>query len=131
MGDHPSAELLGPGDLLRSWDDAEHEVLLPRSVEWTALTATRLAIIDQAFAVRAAQWPEVFASLIERASRRAERLVVMQAIAHLTRVDDRLLALHVVPRRALGPRRRPAACSCRCGSRTARWPAWSARAGRR
>jgi CRP/FNR family cyclic AMP-dependent transcriptional regulator len=93
VGDHPSAELLGPGDLMRSWDDAENEVLLPRSVEWTALTATRLAIIDQAFTVRAAQWPEVFASLIERASRRAERLVVMQAIAHLTRVDDRLLAL--------------------------------------
>src|SRR3954463_3328792 len=93
VGDHPSAELRGPGDLLRSWDDAENEVLLPRSVEWTALTATRLAIIDQAFTVRAAQWPEVFASLIERASRRAERLVVMQAIAHLTRVDDRLLAL--------------------------------------
>ena len=22
VGDHPSAELLGPGDLLRSWDDA-------------------------------------------------------------------------------------------------------------
>src|SRR3954465_8862086 len=93
VGDHPSAELLGPGDLLRSWEDNEAEVLLPRSVEWTALTATRLAIIDQAFTVRAAQWPEVFASLIERASRRAERLVVMQAIAHLTRVDDRLLAL--------------------------------------
>jgi CRP-like cAMP-binding protein len=93
VGDHPSAELLGPGDLLRSWDDADSEVLLPRTVEWTALTATRLAIIDQALTVRSAQWPEVFATLIERVSRRAERLVVMQAIAHLTRVDDRLLAL--------------------------------------
>ena len=93
VGDHPSAELLGPGDVLRSWDDAESEVLLPRSVEWTALTSVRMAIIDQAFTVRAAQWPEVFATLVERASRRAERLVVMQAIAHLTRVDDRLLAL--------------------------------------
>ena len=50
-------------------------------------------MIDQALAVRAAQWPEIFASLVERAARRAERLVVMQAIAHLTRVDDRLLAL--------------------------------------
>jgi hypothetical protein len=50
-------------------------------------------VIDQALAVRAAQWPEIFASLVERAARRAERLVVMQAIAHLTRVDDRLLAL--------------------------------------
>jgi CRP-like cAMP-binding protein len=93
VGDHPSAELLGPGDLLRSWEDNEGEVLLQRSVAWTALTATRLAIIDRSFTVRSAQWPEVFAGLIERASRRAERLVVMQAIAHLTRVDDRLLAL--------------------------------------
>ena len=45
------------------------------------------------FAIRAAQWPEVVAALFDRAARRAERLVVMQAIAHLTRVDDRLLAL--------------------------------------
>jgi CRP/FNR family cyclic AMP-dependent transcriptional regulator len=93
VGDHPSAELLGPGDLLRAWDDPDIEELLPRAIEWSALTATRVAVIDHAFAVRAAQWPEVFAGLIDRATRRAERLVVMQAIAHLTRVDDRLLAL--------------------------------------
>jgi CRP/FNR family transcriptional regulator, cyclic AMP receptor protein len=93
VDDHPSAELLGPGDVLRAWDDADHEELLPRTIEWHALTATRVAIVDHAFAVRAAQWPEVFAALLDRAARRAERLVVMQAIAHLTRVDDRLLAL--------------------------------------
>ena len=52
-----------------------------------------MAVIDHSLAVRAAQWPEIFASLVERAARRAERLVVMQAIGHLTRVDDRLLAL--------------------------------------
>jgi len=93
VGDHPSAELLGSGDLLRAWDDAEHEELLPRTIEWHALVASRVAVIDHAFAIRAAQWPEVFAGLLDRAARRAERLVVMQAIAHLTRVDDRLLAL--------------------------------------
>jgi CRP/FNR family transcriptional regulator, cyclic AMP receptor protein len=93
VGDHPSAELLGPGDLLRAWDDADTEELLPRTIDWSALTPTRVAVVDQAFAVRAAQWPEVFAALIDRAARRAERLVVLQAIAHLTRVDDRLLAL--------------------------------------
>jgi CRP/FNR family cyclic AMP-dependent transcriptional regulator len=91
--DHPSTELLGPGDVLRAWDDPEVEELLPRTIDWSALAPTRIAIIDHAFAVRAAQWPEVFASLLDRAARRAERLVVMQAIAHLTRVDDRLLAL--------------------------------------
>jgi CRP/FNR family transcriptional regulator, cyclic AMP receptor protein len=93
VGDHPSAELLGPGDLLRAWEDVDTEELLPRTIDWSALTATRMAVIDHAFAVRAAQWPEVFAALIDRAARRAERLVVLQAIAHLTRVDDRLLAL--------------------------------------
>jgi CRP/FNR family transcriptional regulator, cyclic AMP receptor protein len=93
VGHHPSAELLGPGDLLRAWEEPDAEILLPRTVEWTALTPARVAIIDHAFALRAGQWPEVFAALIERANRRAERLQVMQAIAHLTRVDDRLLAL--------------------------------------
>src|SRR3954470_3574208 len=93
VGDHPSAELLGPGDLLRAWEDCCAEVLLPRSVRGSALTHARVAVIDHALAVRAAQWPEIFASLVERAARRAERLVIMQAIGHLTRVDDRLLAL--------------------------------------
>src|ERR671937_96563 len=93
VGDHPSAELLGPGDLLRAWEDRDAEVLLPRSLRWSALTNARVAVIDHALAVRAAQWPEIFAQLVERAARRAERLVVMQAIGHLTRVDDRLLAL--------------------------------------
>jgi CRP/FNR family cyclic AMP-dependent transcriptional regulator len=93
VGDHPCAELLGPGDLLRAGDDNEGEVLLPRTIEWAAATSARVAIVDQALAVRMAQWPEIFAALMDRAARRAERLVVTQAIAHLTRVDDRLLAL--------------------------------------
>jgi CRP/FNR family transcriptional regulator, cyclic AMP receptor protein len=93
VGDHPSAELLGPGDLLRAWEDRDAEVLLPRTVRWNALSYARIAVIDHALAVRAAQWPEVLAALVERAARRAERLVIMQAIGHLTRVDDRLLAL--------------------------------------
>ena len=93
VDEHPAAELLGPGDLLRTWEDAEHEELLPRTVDWIALTATRVAVFDAAFVARAAQWPEVLAALLDRAAQRAERLVVLQAIAHLTRVEDRLLAL--------------------------------------
>jgi CRP-like cAMP-binding protein len=93
VDDRPAAELLGPGDMLRTWDDSEHEELLPRTVAWTALLATRVAIVDAAFLVRAARWPEVVAALLDRAAQRAERLVVLQAIAHLTRIEDRLLAL--------------------------------------
>src|SRR5215217_2491381 len=77
VGDHPSAELLGPGDLLRAWEDRDAEVLLPRSVRWSALTNARVAVIDHALAVRAAQWPEIFAQLVERAARRADRLLAL------------------------------------------------------
>ena len=41
VGDHPCAELLGPGDLLRAWEDRDAEVLLPRTVEWSALSTVR------------------------------------------------------------------------------------------
>ena len=93
VSNHPCAELLGPGDLLRAWDDGDAEELLPRRIDWAAATSARIAIVDQALAVRMAQWPEIFAALMDRAARRAERLVVTQAIAHITRVDERLLAL--------------------------------------
>lgn len=93
VGDHHCAELLGPGDVLRAWDDLDAEILLPRVVEWTALAPIRLAVIDHALAVRSGAWPEILAALVERSLRRAERLAVMAAIAHLTRVDERLLAL--------------------------------------
>ena len=93
VSNHPCAELLGPGDLMRAWDDGDADELLPRRVDWAAATSARIAIVDQALAVRMAQWPEIFAALMDRAARRAERLVVTQAIAHITRVDERLLAL--------------------------------------
>ena len=97
-------------------------MLLPRSVRWTALTDARFAIIDHPLAVRAAQWPEIFALLVERATRRAERLVVMQAIGHLNRVDDRLLALLWCLAERWGRRVPAAGCSWTSTSRTARWP---------
>jgi CRP-like cAMP-binding protein len=93
VGDHPCAELLGPGDLLRHGAEAEAEELLPRNVEWTVLAPARVALIDLDLVHAASPYPEVLASLIDRATRRADRLIVLQAITHLTRVDDRLLAL--------------------------------------
>ena len=93
VGDHPCAELLGPGDLLRHGAEAEAEELLPRAIEWTVLLPARVALIDPDLVVAASPYPEVMASLIDRSTRRADRLIVLQAITHLTRVDDRLLAL--------------------------------------
>jgi len=93
VGDHPCAELIGPGDYLRHHDAVDDEELLPRTIEWTVLAPTRVAQLGPGFAAAAGPWPEVLMTLIDRAARRADRLAVLQAITHLTRVDDRLLAL--------------------------------------
>jgi CRP-like cAMP-binding protein len=93
VGDHPCAELLGPGDLLRVGEDSAADELLPRRTEWSVLTNTRVAVLGPALIAAAAPWPEVIGGLVDRAARRSDRLVVLHAITHLTRVDDRLLAL--------------------------------------
>ena len=93
VGDNPCAELIGPGDVLRHVEQPESDELLPRSVSWSVLAPARVALLNSALIGAAMPWPEVLACLVDRAGRRADRLVVLQAITHLTRVDDRLLAL--------------------------------------
>lgn len=92
-GDVTSIELLGPGDLLRPWDEAAHSELLEAVVRWSALARTRVAILDRHVAARLAFYPEIHAALLERCAWRARRLAVLQAISHLNRVDRRVLTL--------------------------------------
>lgn len=91
--DVTSIELLGPGDLLRPWDEAAHFELLEAVVRWSALAPTRLAILDCHVAARLAPYPEVHAAILERCAWRAQRLAVLQTISHLNRVERRVLAL--------------------------------------
>jgi CRP/FNR family cyclic AMP-dependent transcriptional regulator len=94
VADLVSAELLGPGDLVRPWDDPDADgTLLPLDVEWWVLSAARVALLDRSFAMRSARWPEVTAALFGRQSERVLRLATQQAVSQLTRVDRRLLAL--------------------------------------
>jgi CRP/FNR family cyclic AMP-dependent transcriptional regulator len=94
VADHISAELLGPGDLVRPWEEPDGDSsLLPVQVEWWTLSPARVAVLDRSFAMRSARWPEINAALFERLSNRALRLATHQAISQLTRVDRRLLAL--------------------------------------
>jgi CRP/FNR family cyclic AMP-dependent transcriptional regulator len=93
LADNVSAELLGPGDVLRPWQAEGPERLVPFWVRWSMLTPARLAVLDRRFAVALAQHPEVNAMLIDRLADRAQRLSVMQAISQLNGVDRRLLTL--------------------------------------
>jgi CRP/FNR family transcriptional regulator, cyclic AMP receptor protein len=89
-----TAELLGVGDLLRPWDvDGEEFLPIGSTVEWTILDSVTVAVLDPAFAHRAAQWPEVMSQLISRSVLRAKATTVDKAISHLKHVETRLLLL--------------------------------------
>jgi CRP/FNR family cyclic AMP-dependent transcriptional regulator len=93
LADNVSAELLGPGDLVRPWQAEGPERLVPFAVRWTVLRDTRLAVLDRRFGAALVHHPEVNAMLIDRVTERTRRLSVMQAISQLNGVDRRLLTL--------------------------------------
>src|SRR5215203_7089898 len=50
VADHVSAELLGPGDLLRPWQTPSSSSLLPVDVLWSVLSPSSFAVLDRRFA---------------------------------------------------------------------------------
>ena len=93
VADHVSAELLGPGDLVRPWQGSARSSLLPVDALWSVLSTLTFAVLDRRFAIEAARYPELTAALFDRLSERSVRLATTQAISQLTRVDRRLKAL--------------------------------------
>jgi hypothetical protein len=93
VADHVSAELLGPGDLVRPWQSTGRSSLLPVDALWSVLSTLTVAVLDRRFAAEAARYPEITSALFDRLSERSLRLATTQAISQLTRVDRRLKAL--------------------------------------
>jgi CRP/FNR family cyclic AMP-dependent transcriptional regulator len=93
VADHVSAELLGPGDLVRPWVGTGRAGLLPVDAVWSVLSPLTVAVLDRRFAAEAARYPEITSALFDRLSERSLRLATTQAISQLTRVDRRLRAL--------------------------------------
>jgi CRP/FNR family transcriptional regulator, cyclic AMP receptor protein len=91
LGGGLSSELLGPGDLIRPW--AGIDDVLESETRWNVLAEARVAILDATFLNKAAAFPGIGAMLLERVEARTRRLALTQAIAHMTRVEDRLLAI--------------------------------------
>ena len=88
-----SAELLGPGDILRpaASDDVDSSVEF--DVAWEMLEPTRLALLDHDFATAVAPWPELTAAVMDRIMRRAHALAFHLAVSHLKLVETRLLVI--------------------------------------
>lgn len=93
VADQISAELLGPGDVVRPWQGSTRSALLPVDAVWSVLSTVTVAVLDRRFAGEVARYPEVTAALFDRLGERSLRLATTQAISQLTRVDRRLKAL--------------------------------------
>jgi CRP-like cAMP-binding protein len=88
-----SAELLGPGDVLRPRASEGLESSVPFDVTWEALEPVRLAVLDQDFATSVSHSPELIAALMDRVMRRAHSLGFHLAVSHLKLVEMRLLVI--------------------------------------
>jgi CRP/FNR family cyclic AMP-dependent transcriptional regulator len=86
-----STEVLGAGDLLRPWDAPGGGDTLPATVRWQVLDPLRLAIIDERVLLSAARHPSVLGMLMDRGTRRAQRLAIRSAVNQLVRLEDRLM----------------------------------------
>ena len=87
------AELIGPGDLLRPWDQVSAWSSIPVESSWIVLQPVRLAVLDSAFAHRAGPYPEISAELLKRGLLRSRYLTILVAIISQRRIDTRLTML--------------------------------------
>lgn len=88
-----AAELIGEGDLLPPRLNTRDESLIHCHVQWHVLAPLRVALLDEPFARKLGQWPQVMGAILERALRRSHRMAVHQALLQLSPVETRLLVL--------------------------------------
>lgn len=87
------AELLGPGDLLRPWEQIGTWASIPTEASWTVIQSSEIALLDADFAQRASHFPEIGSQLVGRALLRSRYLAVLLAIISQRRIETRLKML--------------------------------------
>ncbi len=93
VGHTTCGELVGPGELLRPWDDFSDWAPMPVEVDWKVLDSMRVAVLDHDFAQVVAAWPTLVSAFMERAVERSHSLALHVAIHCIRRVDLSLLVL--------------------------------------
>jgi CRP-like cAMP-binding protein len=93
LADRRCGELIGPGTLLRPWDDYSRNVPLPFHIDWRVLQPARLAMLDRRVLLAMARWPALIEAFLERSTERAHTLAFSIAIQCMQRIDARLLML--------------------------------------
>jgi len=85
------SEIVGPGDVLRPWQQFREVASVPFAAHWDVAHTARLAVLDNRFLAFAARWPKLISAILERSVRRSHWLSLQLAITDLRRVDDRLI----------------------------------------
>ena len=93
VADRRCGELVGPGAVLRPWDDFGHTAPLPFEVSWRVIQDAHLARLDRRFLATIVHWPALIESFTARATERAHTLAFNVAIHCLRHVHLRLLVL--------------------------------------
>jgi hypothetical protein len=86
-------ELVGPGELLRPWDDFGDRAPTPFEIDWKVVARLRVAILEPDFARLLATWPTLVNEFVARAIERSHSLALHVAIHCIRRVDVSLLVL--------------------------------------
>lgn len=86
-------ELLGPGDLLRPWDDEGPTQTIPATASWRVLERASVALLDERFAAAAAPWPSIGACLLRAAVQRSHAKSLLLAVARARRAEQRVVLL--------------------------------------
>ena len=88
-----ATELLGPGDVLRPWDDDGSAHTVPALTSWRVAQRAGIAVLDERFAASAMRWPAIVSCLLSAAVHRSDARSVLLAVARARRADDRLMLL--------------------------------------
>ena len=88
-------ELLGPGDVLAPPLTAARQTESRALSRYVAHGTVSLAALDGRFRQAARRWPGLSDALHERLGRQTHRASMHMAMLHLTRVEDRIVALFV------------------------------------
>lgn len=86
-------ELVGPGDLLRPWDDDGERMGIDVSTSWPVLEPVTLAVLGPRFVEALRRWPWISKNLMARQVQRSRMTALRMAIAQTRRADDRLRLL--------------------------------------
>ncbi len=86
-------ELVGPGAILRPWDNFGRYAPMPFEVHWRVVEPLTVALLDERLTIVAARFPPLMHGIVTRAVERAHALALNVAIHCLQHVELRLLVL--------------------------------------